>query len=566
MQVSEYIAKFFKYKGIDTVFELQGGMITRIIDAIYKEGKIDIVSMHHEQSAAFAVDGYSRVKNKPAVALATSGPGATNLLTGVGSCYYDSVAAIFITGQVNINEQKGERNIRQLGFQETDIVSIVKPITKLAIAIKDPKKVPEVFENAYNTALNGRPGPVLIDIPMDIQNSNIEVSMLDKPHDCGSIFKQNIFELENFISNYTNELKKSERPLLLLGRGIRAGGATNLLRTFVDKFKVPVVTSLLGWDIIPYSSEHRVGFIGTYGNRWANMALANSDLLLVLGSRLDIRQTGNDLESFMAGKKVFHLDIDENELNNRLDDCITIKSDIKIFLESIIKRDNIKSIARWKDEVQKYYTENTDIEELKNIIGINPNIFLHNLSKISKHAKVISVDVGNNQMWAAQSYELLHNQLFITSGGMGAMGYALPAAIGACFSVQKSPVLVISGDGGFQLNIQELETIVRNKLPVKIVIINNNSLGMIRQFQDSYFDSCHKSSVWGYSCPDFVKIGLAYGIPSSSIKNPTEVESALKLLWENPNKPYILNVIIDVKTNVFPKLSFGNTLTNMDRE
>ncbi|MDD2576462.1 MAG: thiamine pyrophosphate-binding protein, partial [Bacteroidales bacterium] len=552
MKVATYIAKFLKSKQIDTVFELQGGMITRIIDELHNQGGIKIVSVHHEQAAAMAADAYARVKNIPGVALATSGPGATNLITGIGNCFFDSVPAIFITGQVNLNEQKADRPIRQLGFQETDIVSIIKPITKAAYSVKRAADIPNIFEQAYNISLQGRPGPVLIDIPMDIQNGECDESI--EFIDSNIEYSDNK-EIEDFISKLQQELKNSKKPLLLLGRGVRVANLVSEIRHFIEKLNIPVVMSLNGIDSIPYDNKNRIGFIGSYGNRWANYALGVSDLLLVLGSRLDLRQTGADIPTFTKGKKIFHVDIDKGELNNRIESFAVLNSDLKIFLQQISKNKfEPLSNPEWLEEINQQKTKKNDIMELNSIKGINPNIFIHKLSSKSELAKAFTTDVGNNQMWAAQSIEVKTEQLFLSSSGMGAMGYSLPAAIGSCFAFGIKPIVSISGDGGFQINIQELQTIVRNNLPIKIVIMNNHSLGMIRQFQDSYFNSCYQSTVWGYNSPDFSKIAEAYGIESFSIDKNDEIEKGLDMLWKHPNSPFLLNVSIDIHTNVYPKM------------
>ena len=564
MKVTTYIAHFLKEKGIDTVFELQGGMITRIIDALHHEGGIKIVSMHHEQAAAMAADAYGRITNKPGIALATSGPGATNLLTGIGNCYFDSVPAIFITGQVNINEQKGDRPTRQLGFQETDIVSMARSITKEAYAIKTVKEIPSIFEEAYRIATSGRPGPVLIDIPMNIQNEKIDLPVLKAT----SISKElNATEQQTFFQNYLSALKNSKRPLVLVGRGIRSSGSIEQFQNFLQKNKIPVVTSLLGFDALPYNHSQRVGFIGTYGNRWANYALGSCDLLLVLGSRLDLRQTGSDISSFQNGKHIYHVDIEQTELNNRITGCITLESDLSDFFTQIEDFDSeYNAPTDWLNEIEEKKQARLDTSELENINGINPNVFIHQLSQASQWAKAYTADVGNNQMWTSQSLELNENQLFLTSGGMGAMGYSLPAAIGASITLDNASVVAIAGDGGFQINIQELQTIRRNNLPIKIVILNNHCLGMIRQFQDSYFDSCYQSTVWGYNAPNFTKVALAYGIESFSISKPEQTETGLAKLWEDPTQPFLLEISMDIHTNVFPKMMFGSPITKMEPE
>jgi acetolactate synthase I/II/III large subunit len=564
MKATTYIAQFLKEKGINTVFVLQGGMITRIIDEIHRQGGINIISMHHEQSAAFAADAYARITNIPGVALATSGPGATNLITGIGGCFFDSVPAIFITGQVNINEQKGEKLTRQIGFQETDIVTIAKPITKKAYAIKAAKEIPSVFEEAFYISVSGRPGPVLIDIPMNIQDDEIGLPELKGVH---SDQDSDPLAINHFFRSFLSSLKKSKRPLILAGRGIRASGSVGEFKEFLKNCQIPVVTSLLGIDVLPYLHDQRIGFIGTYGNRWANFALGSCDLLLVLGSRLDLRQTGSDTHSFQQGKLVYHVDIEEEELNNRITDCITVKANLLDFFTQIEKDIPVyKATTDWINEIDTIRQTRPDIRELELITGINPNLFIHKLSQASAKAKVFTADVGNNQMWCSQSLELFENQFFLTSGGMGAMGYSLPAAIGASITIGKVPVVAIAGDGGFQINIQELQTIKRNGLPVKIVILNNHCLGMIRQFQDSYFDGCYQSTVWGYDTPDFKKIAIAYGIDAYSISLPEEIETGLLKLWENPSQSFLLEVSINIHTNVSPKIMFGSPITKMEPE
>jgi len=564
MRVSTYIAHFLRLKGINTIFELQGGMITRILDELYQMGGFNIVSMHHEQSAAFAADAYARVTGKPGVAMATSGPGATNLITGIGSCFFDSVPAIFITGQVNLNEQKGKNPTRQIGFQETDIIEIVKPITKGAYAIKTANEIQVVLEEAYRLSISGRPGPVLIDIPMNIQQENIDdisITALEKP----KIIPNNEVRVSLFYNKLLSALKNSKKPIILAGRGVRAANAVNLFLSFVEKFNLPVTTSLLGLDTIPYNHPNRIGFIGTYGNRWANYALGTCDLLIVLGSRLDLRQTGADVESFQKNKRIFHVDCNSAEINNRLQGCESLHSDLTDFIKFALNKQGIScNLENWFHEIRRQKDLYPDTKELVKIKGINPNEFIHALSKSAGAAKVFVTDVGNNQMWAAQSIELSIEQQFLSSGGMGSMGYSLPASIGAAMYFKNSPVVSISGDGGFQINIQELQTIHRNNLPIKIIILNNHCLGMIRQFQDAYFNSCYQSTVWGYTAPDFEKIGLAYGIKSKVISETEEIEEALKWLWCSPHEPALLHVNIDVFTNAYPKVAFGKPITEME--
>lgn len=562
IKVSDYIAKFLVEKNITTVFELSGGMITHLLDSFYFQDSINVVTMHHEQGASFAAEGYARMTNLPGVALATSGPGATNLLTGIGSCYFDSTPAIFITGQVNRHELKGDRGIRQLGFQETDIVSMAEPITKWAVQVLDAEEIPAILDKAFKISLEGRPGPVLIDIPMDIQRAVIQATQKQPTE----IAKSSHIS-KDLIGDLINDIKSSKNPLILVGRGIRAGNCAEELEYFISQTNIPVITTLLGLDLVPFNSSLRVGFIGSYGNRWANIAFGESDLLIVLGARLDIRQTGADV-GFIEKRKIYHVDCVLEEINNRVKGCVPIHSDLIDFFQSfreISQSEIFDKKHEWQLRINDLKSTWPDINELTPK-GINPNKFIHSLSKKSQRTFAYTADVGSHQMWAAQSLELSSHQQFLTSGGMGAMGFSLPAAIGASIALDKAPVVVLVGDGSFQINIQELQTVKRNNLPIKIIVLNNNSLGMIRQFQDSYFDSRYQSTFWGYNAPDFEKIALAYGIEARSINSEDEIDDQIDWLWsdENINKPQLLQVEIDPKTNTYPKIAFGRPITEME--
>lgn len=563
MKASDFLATYIESKGVKNIFELSGGMITHLLDSFYLKTKVNIISVHHEQSGAFAADACGRITGIPGVALATSGPGATNLLTGIGSCYFDSSPAIFITGQVNIAELRGEKKIRQLGFQETDIVSMAKAITKRAYLVTDADDLPWILEEAFSIASSGRPGPVLIDIPMNIQRADISVQAIKK----NLLPKKVLPKMQSKLSLLANDIHKSKKPLLLLGRGVKAAFVPKELQQFLQLTNLPVITSLLALDAIQYNSEQRVGFIGSYGNRWANIALGGCDLLIVLGSRLDIRQTGADT-TFFQNRKIYHIDCEEGEMNNRIQGCVSILSDVKTFLEMFVAKYTQTIFEKknaWMKEINVLRKKWDDTKELE-CDGINPNHFMHVLSQHSKQSCAYIADVGAHQMWAAQSLEIQKNQLFLTSGGMGAMGFALPAAIGATFSTNKNAVVAIIGDGCMQINIQELQTIVRNKLPVKIIIINNESLGMITQFQQSYFEERYQSTLWGYSAPNFEKIGAAYGIPSRTITQTEQIKDGILWMWneENKNNAVLLQVMIAPLTNIYPKIAFGKPITEME--
>jgi acetolactate synthase-1/2/3 large subunit len=560
-KISDYVAEALYHKGVRQVFQLSGGMIMQLLDSLDHDGRIQLVTVHHEQSAAFAADAQGRITGVPGVAIATSGPGATNLITGIGSCYFDSSPAVFITGQVNRHEQKQDRNIRQLGFQETDIVSMVRPITKDAWQIRTPEEIPAALDRAFVIATEGRPGPVLIDIPADISWRVMEHQPQQEPTETRATSYVDCEPLCRALLN-------SRRPLILAGGGVRAGRSADAFRSLVDRLGVPVVTSLLGLDLLPYSHPSRVGMIGTYGNRWANLALGSCDLLLVLGSRLDVRQTGACTEALAEGRRIFHVDCEAGELNNRVKGCETTLCDLAFFIPQLIAATEGFDVrhrwADWVGEIDELRSRWPDTNELAGFKGINPNILMHRLSHFAKKASAYVADVGLHQMWAAQSLELTQDQRFLTSGGMGSMGFALPAALGAALSVPGAPVAVIAGDAGFQCNIQELQTVARLMLPLKIVILNNRCHGMTRQFQDTYFEGRHVATVGGYSAPDFARVAEAYGIPGRTMGNAAEMDEMLNWLLEDPETPQLLHVEIDKHTNAYPKIAFGKPVTEME--
>jgi len=562
VKASDYLAHYLDSRGVTCVFELVGGMITHLLDSLYTQGRIRIVSMHHEQGAAFAAEGYARMSGVPGVAMATSGPGATNLVTAIGSCYFDSTPAVFITGQVNRNEMRGNRPIRQMGFQETDIAAVVGPLTKAALRVGSMEELPGLLQEAFDLALGGRPGPVLIDIPMDVQRAELKppeppLAVAPAPHPVEPAF------LEELLS----ALARAERPLVLAGGGVRSGRAGPGVQALVERLGIPVVHSLMAVDILPYDHPLRVGMIGSYGNRWANLAIGRSDLLLVLGSRLDIRQTGALTKAFKGEREVFHVDCDPAELNNRLTGCRTLQADLSVFVAAMcaaLEPSTLSDRSAWVEQVSRLRMQWPDTRELGDVEGINPNLLMHQISAASGAAAAYVADVGQHQMWAAQSLQLAEGQRFLTSGGMGSMGFGLPAAIGACCAVPGRPVVLVAGDGGFQTNIQELQTVFRNGLPLKMVILNNRSHGMVRQFQQSYFDSRFQSTMWGYSAPDFAAVASAYGIPAFSVERPEGVERALARLWEDPGAPGLLEVAISPEANVYPKIAFGHPITEME--
>lgn len=560
MTVADHLAAYLEGRGVRRVFEVTGGMITFLLDAICRNGAPRIVSLRHEQSAAMAADVYGRLTGVPGVALATSGPGATNLLTGIAGAYFDSSPAVFITGQVNRGERRGRRGIRQQGFQETDIVAMARPVTKAAWAVDDAAAFPALLEEAFALASEGRPGPVLLDIPMDVQTAEVPgprpagPALPRRPPPAG---------LQGAVRSAVAALAGAERPLILAGGGVRAAGAAAPFRSWVERAQIPVVHSLMGVDVLPSRSPYRAGLIGTNGNRWANKALAGADVLLVFGSRLDVRQTGADVSAF-GRQKIFQVDCVDGQVNNRVAGCVPVIADIRDALPAFIgatppaggflRRDWLARIDAWR-------RQRDDCAELGGSAPLNPNAIVRAATEAFPSARAIVADVGQNQLWAAQSAVLGEETRFISSCGLGAMGFALPAAVSA--AMEAGETLLIAGDGGFQMNIQELQSAAQHALPIRMIVLNNRCLGMVRQFQDAYLGGRHQSTVWGYSSPDFSRVARAYGVPARTLDGADGCADALAWM-RGVEGPSLLQVMLDPGTDLYPKVRFGKPLSEME--
>jgi len=564
MKLSDYVIDFLAHQGLTHVFEVCGGALTHLLDSMYDRKDIVTVSMHHEQAAAFAAEGYSRISGNIGVAMATSGPGATNLITGIGSCFFDSVPCLFITGQVNTYEFKFDRPIRQMGFQETDIVSIVKPIVKEAVLITDSNKIRYLLERLLYIARSGRPGPVLIDIPMNIQRADINPETLES-FSASSLEQSTAGVSDELIRQVIEVIKSSLRPVVLIGGGIRLSKAQANLLKFINKTGIPVVSSLMGLDAFPHSEGSFVGMIGSYGNRYANLTIANSDLILALGTRLDVRQVGTKPETFARDAKIIHVDIDPNELNDKVKTDFPVNCDVGEFLSLLNSRIDAydkQPIKDWWLTIKGYKEKYPTIKKSTSD-DICPNHFMQEISEFFPDDSIICVDVGQNQMWAAQSIKIKKGQRLLTQGGMGSMGSALSMAIGASFANQDKTVVVVTGDGGFQLNIQELQTVYHHKLPIKIVLLNNCCYGMVKQFQKQYFNSKFQSTLKGYSCPNFEDVVSAYKIPVTKIKHKAEICDVSKKFFAKGQAAFI-EVSLSIDSQVFPKLSVNRPIEDQD--
>ena len=561
IKISDYIIEFLLSKNINKTFGYIGGAIAHIYHSIDKYKEMEIINCIHEQGAGFAAEGYARITGKSGVAFATSGPGATNLITPIGSCYFDSVPTMFITGQVNTYEYKYDKPVRQIGFQETDIVSIIKPIVKYAVMVDKVEDIRYELEKAYYLSQEGRKGPVLVDIPMNIQRTEVDISSLKSFFDSNEYFElENNKKEKNNVDEVINLLKESKRPIVLIGGGVRLSNANVELLNYVEKYSIPVVYSLMGKDAISEDYKYNLGLIGSYGNRYGNLALANSDLILVLGSRLDTRQTGTSLDTFAREAKIIQVDVDKNELGSKIKIDIEINSDVKDFIATLNKYEINIDTTEWLKKLKEYKNK------FSSTVGFDNNLKIPNyvVSIISKYLQDedICVDVGQHQMWTAQSLNIKATQRVLFSGGMGAMGFALPASIGACIGSNKRTV-VIAGDGGIQMNIQELEVINRRKLPIKIFVLNNKNLGMVRQFQELYFDKKYLGTIDDYSVPNLVDIAKAYAIKARKIDDISKLEIELKDIFSS-NDPELINIELPVeKTTVEPKLIVNKPIEDM---
>ncbi|MCJ7691750.1 MAG: thiamine pyrophosphate-binding protein [Clostridiaceae bacterium] len=522
MKLSDYIVEFLKDNGVTTIFGYQGGAITHFVDSICKADGIRFISNYHEQASAFAAEGYARVSGNIGVCTATSGPGATNLITGIGSAYFDSIPCLYITGQVNTYEYKRSKEIRQEGFQETDIVSIIGPITKYSTMITDSEKIKFFLEKAIYIAKSGRPGPVLLDLPMNIQRAEINPCELISFYESEEYKKQLKLQVNiEDVSKLIELIKNSKRPIILAGGGIRLAKAERKLEKLIELTGIPVVSTLMGIDSVNHEHKCYIGYMGAYGNRYSNLAVANCDLLIVLGSRLTSRQTSSITGSFAREAKIVHVDIDRNELNIKVKEDLAIECDLGLFIDNF--NENLSEskykfdFSSWIDKINLYKKKYPSYQTHNNINEIDPNEFINRVSEMLNPKSIVCLDIGQNQIWASQSLKLNENQRLLNAGGMGPMGFGVPAAIGAWYAKPNYKIVAITGDGGIQMNIQELQTIAREKIPVKIIIMNNNALGMIRHFQEMYFESNYYGTIDGYSVPDFMRISEAYGIKSLKI-------------------------------------------------
>ena len=541
--------------GIKEIFGYPGGAVIPIYDELYSFKDIKHYFSRHEQGAVHEADGYARSTGKVGVCLATSGPGATNLVTGIMTAHMDSIPLLAITGQVT------STLLGKDAFQESDIVGITVPITKNNYLVQDIRELPRILKEAYYIASTGRPGPVLVDIPRDIQLEEI-------PYDEFKKLYEQEFELEGYNPVYEGHkgqiktaikmIKDSKKPLIIAGAGILKGHAYDELKEFVDKTNIPVAMTLLGLGSFPANHELALGMIGMHGTTYANYAANEADLVIAAGMRFDDRVTGNPLK-FLPNAKIIHIDIDPAEIGkNKLID-VPIVGDLKNVLAELNEKVPKLSHTKWLDEVAKLKKKYSLTFRKTEEDVLIPQEILFEINKLTKGEVIVATDVGQHQMWSAQFIKFNNPYSILTSGGAGTMGFGLPAAIGAQVANPDKKVLAIVGDGGFQMTFQELMLIKEYNLPVKIFIINNSYLGMVRQWQELFNDRRYSSVDLSYN-PDFIKIGEAYGIKSIQLKTKKDLKKHLKKILES-DEAVLVECIVEKEENVYPMIPAGKDVS-----
>ena len=549
---AQAILECLKKEGVKTIFGYPGGAVLPLYDALYFEKDIKHILVRHEQGAAHAADGFARATGRVGVCVATSGPGATNLVTGIATAYMDSIPVVAITGQV------GTAFLGRDSFQEADITGITIPITKHNYLIKDTKDIPRIFREAFYIARTGRPGPVLIDIPKDIQMHKLNF----KYPDTISIpsYKPKYEGHPKQIAAAAKAIASSKRPVIYAGGGVIASGAAKELTELATKCNIPVTTTLLGKGGFPETNKLSLGMPGMHGTVYANYSIQECDLLIAIGARFDDRVTGH-IEKFAPKAKHIHIDIDPAEIGKNVKIDIPIVGDVKTVLKALIEKSAVKDDhAPWLAQVEEW--KNKYPLSYKKTNEIKPEFVVEQIYEATKGEAIITTEVGQNQMWASQYYKYTKPRTMISSGGLGTMGYGMPAAIGAQVGCPDKIVFDIAGDGSIQMNIQELTTAVNNKLPIKIAVLDNAYLGMVRQWQELLHGKRY-SSVDLEANPDLVKIAEAYGAKAIRVTKIEEVRPAIEESLAVKDRPTLIDFKVAREENVYPFVPAGQAINEM---
>ncbi len=548
-----------KKEGVKLIFGYPGGVVLGIFDALYDEKDIRVILTRHEQGATHAADGYARATGKPGIALVTSGPGATNTVTGIATAYMDSIPIIVFTGQV------ATKLIGNDAFQEADIVGITRPCTKYNYLVKDINDLAYIIKEAFYIATSGRPGPVLIDLPKDVTASKVEFNYPDKisTRSYNPTYYGNRWQIQKAV----NAIAKAKRPVICVGGGVISSNASKELFEFIELTQIPITMTLMGLGGFPGTHPLSLGMPGMHGTYYANMSIHKSDLIIAIGARFDDRVTGK-VEEFAPEAKIIHIDIDPTSIRKNVHVDIPIVGDVRLVLQDLnqMLRENPfedplekirepwhKKIAEWRKEHPMRYSKESKY--------IKPQYVVEKIYEVTRGEAIITTEVGQNQMWTAQYYKFDRPRSLLSSGGLGTMGYGFPAAIGAQAAFPNKIVIDIAGDGSIQMNIQELATAVLNNLPVKVAILNNGYLGMVRQWQQLFYNRRYSSSCLNTS-PDFVKIAEAYGAVGLRAKKNEEVEGVI-LEALKVKKPVLIDFVIEPEENVYPMVPAGGAIHEM---
>jgi len=548
---AQILVEALKKEGVEYVFGIPGGSVLPVFDALY-DAPFKFILTRHEQGATHMADGYARASGKPGVCIVTSGPGATNAVTGIATAYMDSIPMVCISGQVKTFL------IGNDAFQEADMIGITRPITKHSYLVKEVQNLARVVKEAFHIATTGRPGPVLIDLPADVSMAEAEFEYPKTVHIRG--YKPVLEGHPKQIQKTAELINKSKKPLLYVGGGCISSGASEELLKLAHKAGIPVTTTLAGLGSFPEKEPLALGMLGMHGTVYANYSVQNCDLLIAVGARFDDRVTGR-IEKFAPHAKIVHIDIDPASIAKSVRVDIPIVGDVKHVLkqltplvEKLHLKDWHEQIAGWKQKHPLKF--NMDSSRIK------PQYVIQEISRLTKNEAVIATGVGQHQMWTAQWYSFMKARSMITSGGLGTMGYGFPAGIGAQLARPGETVFIIDGDGSFQMTMTELSTAVYNKIPVKVAILDNRCLGMVRQWQELFYQKRYSSIELGPSTPDFVKLAEAFGAMGMRIEAPAEVAPAIEKALAHPG-PVLLHFMVESGENVYPMVPAGQAIDQM---
>jgi acetolactate synthase-1/2/3 large subunit len=556
---SEILIESLKKEGVRHVFGYPGGVVLNIFDLLHDEKELQLILTRHEQGAVHAADGYARATGKAGVALVTSGPGATNTVTGIATAAMDSIPLVVISGQVPT------MLIGNDAFQEADIVGITRPCTKYNFLVKDVNELARTIKEAFHIANTGRPGPVLVDLPKDVTTSKAEFHWPDqvKLRSYNPTYEGNKY----MITQAAHMVAKAKKPIIIAGGGVISSGAAKELREFAEITDVPVTMTMMGLGGFPGSHKLSLGMLGMHGTYYANRAVQDADLLIAIGMRFDDRVTGK-IDAFAPNAKIIHIDIDPTSIRKNVRVDVPIVGDVKRVLTVMnkviheevkepwaeVRKAWAKQIDAWRKERPMTYDRAADV--------IKPQYVVEKIYELTKGDAIIATEVGQNQMWAAQFYKYDRPRTWLSSGGLGTMGYGLPAAIGAQLAFPNKLVIDIAGDGSIQMNIQELATAVINKLPVKVAILNNRFLGMVRQWQELFFQERYSHTKLDETVPDFVKVAEAYSAVGLRATKKSEVEPVLKEAF-SIKRPVFMDFVIDWTEKVYPMVPAGAAIDQM---